>query len=85
MTDLSRGVYSGQFAFPYVEPRRNAGRYDQEIFFSTHEWEPRLMLEQSDESAEEEPDEAGRLHGDSLWRPFHQSTEKRWATANQSA
>jgi len=57
MTDLSRGVYSGQFAFVYVEPRRNPGRYDQEIFLSTHEWEPRLEPEQSDESAEEDEDE----------------------------
>ncbi len=38
MTDLSRGVYSGQFAFVDVEPKRNPGRYDQEIFLSTHEW-----------------------------------------------
>ena len=57
MTDLSRGVYSGQFAFVYVEPKRNPGRYDQEIFLSTHEWEPRLMREQSEESAEEDEDE----------------------------
>jgi len=59
MTDLSQGVYSGQFAFVHVEPKRNPGRYDQEIFLSTHEWEPRLILEQDDESAEEEPDETG--------------------------
>jgi FtsP/CotA-like multicopper oxidase with cupredoxin domain len=58
MTDLSRGVYSGQFAFVYVEPRRNPGRYDQEIFLSTHEWEPRLAPEQNDESAEPDEDEA---------------------------
>ena len=57
MNDLSRGVYSGQFAFVYVEPRRNAGRYDQEIFLATHEWEPRLVLEQYDEIAEEDEDE----------------------------
>src|SRR5580704_1029058 len=57
MTDLSRGVYSGQFAFVYVEPKRNSGRYDQEIFLSTHEWEPRLVAEQYDESAEDDDDE----------------------------
>jgi FtsP/CotA-like multicopper oxidase with cupredoxin domain len=57
MNDLSRGVYSGQFAFVYVEPKQNPGRYDQELFLSTHEWEPRLVAEQSDESAEEEEDE----------------------------
>ncbi len=57
MNDLSRGVYSGQFTFVYVEPKRNPGRYDQEIFLSTHEWEPRLMMELDDESAEEDGDE----------------------------
>jgi FtsP/CotA-like multicopper oxidase with cupredoxin domain len=57
MNDLSRGVYSGQFAFVYVEPKRNPGRYDQEIFLSTHEWEPRLITEAADESAEEDEDE----------------------------
>jgi FtsP/CotA-like multicopper oxidase with cupredoxin domain len=58
MNDLSRGVYSGQFAFVYVEPKRNPGRYDQEIFLSTHEWEPRLRMEPDDESAEEDADES---------------------------
>jgi FtsP/CotA-like multicopper oxidase with cupredoxin domain len=57
MNDLSRGPYSGQFAFVYVEPRRNPGRYDQEIFLSTHEWEPRLIHEEEDESAEEDDDD----------------------------
>jgi FtsP/CotA-like multicopper oxidase with cupredoxin domain len=57
MHDLSRGVYSGQFAFVYVEPKRNPGSYDQEIFLSTHEWEPRLAPEPSDEIAEEDEDE----------------------------
>jgi FtsP/CotA-like multicopper oxidase with cupredoxin domain len=59
MTDLSRGVYSGQFAFVYVEPKRDSGRYDQEIFLSTHEWEPRLVPEPIVESDEEDDDEAG--------------------------
>src|ERR1035438_5952986 len=39
-SDLSRGVYSGQFAFVYIEPKNNAGQYDQELFLATHEWEP---------------------------------------------
>ena len=58
MSDLSRGVYGGQFAFVYIEPRRNPGRYDQEIFLSTHEWEPRLVVEEDDEVAEEDEDES---------------------------
>ncbi len=39
MNDLTAGVYSGQFGFVYVEPKEDPGRYDQEIFLSTHEWE----------------------------------------------
>jgi FtsP/CotA-like multicopper oxidase with cupredoxin domain len=52
MDDLSRGVYSGQFAFVYVEPKRHPGRYDQEIFLATHEWEP-YFIEEDDEITEE--------------------------------
>jgi FtsP/CotA-like multicopper oxidase with cupredoxin domain len=40
MDDLTVGVYSGQFGFVSVEPKENPGRYDQEIFLTTHEWEP---------------------------------------------
>jgi FtsP/CotA-like multicopper oxidase with cupredoxin domain len=40
MADLARGTYTGQFAFVYIEPKNNPGRYDQEIFLATHEWEP---------------------------------------------
>src|ERR1700677_3642585 len=43
MGDLTMGVYSGQFGFVHVEPQENPGRYDQEIFLSTHEWEPFFM------------------------------------------
>ena len=60
MGDLSRGVYSGQFAFVYVEPKRNRGRYDQEIFLATHEWEPRLEPEPVEESAEDGEDDEER-------------------------
>ena len=53
MSDLSRGTYSGQFAFVYIEPKNNAGLYDQEVFLATHEWEPYFTTE------EEEEEEAG--------------------------
>jgi FtsP/CotA-like multicopper oxidase with cupredoxin domain len=43
MDDLTVGAYSGQFGFVYVEPKENPGRYDQEVFLSTHEWEPFSM------------------------------------------
>ena len=35
MADLARGTYTGQFAFVYIEPKSNPGRYDQEIFLAT--------------------------------------------------
>jgi FtsP/CotA-like multicopper oxidase with cupredoxin domain len=76
MGDLSRGVYSGQFAFAYVESKRNPGRYDQEIFLSTHEWEPRFTMEADDESAKEEEDERAK---DSM------EIGRRWAMANRCA
>jgi FtsP/CotA-like multicopper oxidase with cupredoxin domain len=43
MKSLDGGTYSGQFGFVYVEPKRHAGRYDQEIFLATHEWGPELL------------------------------------------
>jgi FtsP/CotA-like multicopper oxidase with cupredoxin domain len=38
--DLSRGLYTGQFGFVYVEPQSELGRYDQELFLALHEWQP---------------------------------------------
>ena len=52
MGDLNRGTFTGQFGFAHIEPKRNPGRYDQEIFLATHEWDPYLttMEEQEDSS-----------------------------------
>jgi len=49
MSDLSRGTYTGQFGFVYIEPKTNPGNYDQEIFLATHEWEPFLGAEEDEE------------------------------------
>jgi FtsP/CotA-like multicopper oxidase with cupredoxin domain len=49
MSDLSRGTYTGQFAFVYIEPKNNPGRYDQEIFLATHEFEPFFTTEEEEE------------------------------------
>jgi FtsP/CotA-like multicopper oxidase with cupredoxin domain len=46
MSDLNRGTFTGQFAFAWVEPRNNPGRYDQEVFLATHEWNPYLISEE---------------------------------------
>jgi len=53
MSDLSRGVFGGQFAFAWVEPRNNPGRYDQEVFLATHEWEPYVTGGDEDEEDED--------------------------------
>lgn len=65
MDDLSLGVYSGQFAFAYVEPRRNPGRYDQEIFLATHEWEPHFV----DFDDDDEASTAEEILGETDWGP----------------
>ena len=49
MSDLSRGTYSGQFGFVYIEPKDNPGRYDQELFLATHEWEPYFTTAEDEE------------------------------------
>jgi FtsP/CotA-like multicopper oxidase with cupredoxin domain len=36
--DLKRGLYTGQFGCFYIEPKREAGAYDQEIFLTLHDW-----------------------------------------------
>ena len=50
MNDLSRGVYSGQFGFVYVESNSNTGRYDREVFLATHEWDP-FFIEGDEDAA----------------------------------
>ncbi|HVZ21370.1 MAG TPA: multicopper oxidase family protein [Vicinamibacterales bacterium] len=43
MADMTRGAYSGQFGFLYVEPKTDPGRYDQEIFLAGRHWEPKIL------------------------------------------
>ena len=43
MDDVAKGAYTGQFGFLYVEPKHDAGRYDQEIFLASRHWEPRII------------------------------------------
>ena len=52
MSDLTRGTYSGQFGFVYIEPKLNPGQYDQELFLATHEWEPFYTTEEEEEEDE---------------------------------
>jgi FtsP/CotA-like multicopper oxidase with cupredoxin domain len=60
MADFTRGTYSGQFGFVYVEPRDNPGRYDQEFFLATHEWEAKLSDEEEMEDEDITPAEKKR-------------------------
>jgi len=52
--DMGAGMYGGQFAFVHVQPTREPGDYDQEIFLSSHEWEPYMVNETQEEQSIEE-------------------------------
>jgi len=54
--NLDRGTYSGQYAMVYVEPKRDAGSYDQRFFLVTHEWGPSLESQTSNGDQEAEED-----------------------------
>ena len=47
--NLHQGTYTGQFMPVYIEPKSNPGNFDQEVFLSTHEWEPFFMAEGEEE------------------------------------
>ena len=47
--NLKRATYTGQFGFLYVEPLRDPGRYDAEVFLALHGWEPYLGTTGGDE------------------------------------
>jgi FtsP/CotA-like multicopper oxidase with cupredoxin domain len=40
--DLKRATYTGQFGCFYIEPKREVGAYDQEMFLTLHDWNPYL-------------------------------------------
>ena len=42
-TDLTKGLFSGQFGFFYIEPAHDPGAYDREVFFALHHWEPQWV------------------------------------------
>lgn len=41
-SDLTNGQYSGQVGTVYIEPKREAGRYDREVFLMLKEFQPTL-------------------------------------------
>jgi FtsP/CotA-like multicopper oxidase with cupredoxin domain len=58
--NLHQGTYTGQFAPVYIEPKNNPGNFDNEVFLSTHEWEPFFMAEGEEEEEEGKPEENGK-------------------------
>ena len=80
MSDLNRGVFTGQFAFTWIEPRNHAAPYDQEVFLATHEWDPHLtnMEEQEDSSPQPEM----RAHKESETKPHGWEVAYRHFTIN---
>jgi FtsP/CotA-like multicopper oxidase with cupredoxin domain len=51
MRNLNRASYTGQFGFLYIEPDRDPGAYDQEIFLALKDWDP-YFSSQADEGIE---------------------------------
>jgi FtsP/CotA-like multicopper oxidase with cupredoxin domain len=45
MRNLKRGAYSGQFGFIYIEPTREPGAFDQEVFLALREWDPYFTMD----------------------------------------
>ncbi len=43
MADVTRGSYSGQYGFLYIEPKSDPGRFDQEVFLAARHWEPTIV------------------------------------------
>jgi FtsP/CotA-like multicopper oxidase with cupredoxin domain len=43
-SDLTRGMYGGQFGFLYIEPKSEPGNYDREVFLAIHQWEPSTAI-----------------------------------------
>ena len=59
--DLKRATYSGQFGCFYIEPRDDAGAYDQEIFLTLHDWN--AYMGASGDSSMEAAYEYGTIDG----------------------
>jgi FtsP/CotA-like multicopper oxidase with cupredoxin domain len=61
--DLHKSTYTGEFAFVYIEPEHDPGKYDAEFFLTTHGWGPYFNHEEMPGLAgveeEEEEDEEG--------------------------
>lgn len=59
-SDLHRGAYTGQHAPVYIEPANDPGRYDEEVFLITHEWEPFFTAKEMEETEADEGESTER-------------------------
>jgi FtsP/CotA-like multicopper oxidase with cupredoxin domain len=59
--DLKRSTYTGQFGCFYIESKEDAGRYDQEIFLTLHDWD--AYMGGSGDSSMEAAYEYGTIDG----------------------
>jgi len=50
--NIRRATYTGQFGFFYIEPRDQAGAWDQEVFLALKEWDPYLTTAGEDSGLE---------------------------------
>jgi FtsP/CotA-like multicopper oxidase with cupredoxin domain len=55
MNDLSKGTYTGQFGFVYIEPASNPGAYDQELFLALRDWDPFFTTQMVDMDEMDDP------------------------------
>lgn len=42
-SDLTKGLYGGQYGFFYIEPAHDPGAYDREVFVALHHWAPQWV------------------------------------------
>lgn len=59
--DLSKGQYSGQHGFLYIDPRENPARYDQEFFLALHDFRGQLLA--SDDGSMEPMYDVSTING----------------------
>jgi FtsP/CotA-like multicopper oxidase with cupredoxin domain len=64
--NLKRATYTGQFGFVYIDPLREPGAYDQEVFIALKEWEPYLSNKGEDDDSVDVAYKAFSINGREL-------------------
>jgi FtsP/CotA-like multicopper oxidase with cupredoxin domain len=70
-SNLYSGLYTGQFGIVYIEPNHDAGRYDQEVFLATHEFDPFYSTGEMEEEGgkPEDPSLEAEVNADKTQKP----------------